>query len=94
MGQLHDIMNANGLYTESDVKELKDRCKTLWKALVELKCCIDVEADTILRFNDSLERKTEIPERAHPIIRNSAQNLIRSANVATYIIRSYNRWDT
>ena len=94
MGCLHDVMNANGLYTESDVKELKDRCKTLWKALVELKCNVDVRANTILKMNDSLERKTEIQERAHPIIRNAAENLISSANVATYIIQSYSRWDT
>lgn len=93
MGLIHDMMNDRGLYTESDMKELKYRCHTLWKELVSIKCSVEVYANTIKEAEDKRMNGIGDEEILHSDINQSCLSLLSKAMVAEHVIGNYSRFD-
>lgn len=95
MGFIKDIANANGIYMESDIKELRERCHALWAALVSLRCAADVRTEAIEQSMKIIEPEIKDPEKMMELrnIRSCCRELNSDVAIADYVIEAYSRWD-
>ena len=91
MGFIREAMHANGIYTESDVKPIREWCETLWRTLVDLKCATEVRVEVINNENDKIRKKTDEFQDEVVVINTQCGSLRMSYNAADYVLDAFSK---